>query len=181
MKIPPRNPLDLLIRVRTDHPECGDAEQLRDYLIAEVKKEGNEDFIGICIDYACSQTVNNEFNATSSIEEIGSTEPTYNARPVVFVNDDGSDPHYIPKEHVFNAVARAVSALKEIEACIVPSDISVRHSVTRKLLTEEWLFEYLAKAINFKHLYHEEDDGKVPAWLPRMIVERGKVFSAKMW
>jgi hypothetical protein len=117
----------------------------------------------------------------SSIEEIGSTEPTYNDRPVVWVQDDENAEYFIPRETVFTDVARAVSALKEIDAYIVPSDISVRHSVTGKLLTEEWLFEYLAKAINFKHMHREEDDGKVPTWLPRMIVDYGKEFSAKMW
>ena len=103
-------------------------------------------------------------------------EPTFNTRPTIFV--DSRD-----REDVFKNVARAVSAFREILPCYVPSRKGrVFHSVTRKPLTEEWLFEYLGKAIDFQHLYEEQGkDGQVPEWLPRMIVERGSEFSEHMW
>ena len=50
---------------------------------------------------------------------------------------------------MFRLVACAVSVLKEIRPCVIESDGVLRHAVTRQPITEEWLFEYLPKAIEF--------------------------------
>jgi len=57
---------DLLLKVRAEHPECDDIDQLRDFLIVEVKKSGNEGYRDTCYEYACSRTVLNTF----TVEEI---------------------------------------------------------------------------------------------------------------
>ena len=84
-------------------------------------------------------------------------------------------------------MALAVSALKEIKGCIDDTD-GLRHSVTGELLTDEWLFAYLRRAIDFRYAPQEEHrdgrnekDGQVPEWLPDMIVAYGQDFSEKMW
>ena len=112
--------------------------------------------------------------ANNAIEEVGPTEPTFNMRPIIFV--DSRD-----REYVFKHVAFAVSAFKEIQPCLVPSHTGLRHLKTGNPLNEAWLFEYLNRVIKFLYLYDEEKDGQVPDWLPPMMVARGREFSDHMW
>ncbi len=110
----------------------------------------------------------------ASIADVGPAEPTYDARPQIIVEED--------REKVFRLVACAVSMLKEIRPCIIESDGVLRHAVTRQPITEEWLSVYLPKAIDFLYMPpHDKQDGQVPYWLPRMILQRVQDFSDHMW
>ena len=62
---------DLLLKVRADNPKCDDIDQLRDLLLVEVKKVGNEGYREICLEYACARTVFNTFTLREKkVEEI---------------------------------------------------------------------------------------------------------------
>ena len=112
----------------------------------------------------------------STIADVGPTTPTY--------YDDCKMSLLVPnredREQIFKDVAGLVSVMKEIRPCILPRHTALRHSETDNPLTEEWLFEYIGKLIDFGYMDSDEHDGHVPEWLPRMIMEQPHKFSDHM-
>ena len=108
-----------------------------------------------------------EFN----IAKIGPTEPTYK-HPDIYVDED--------REYVFKKVARIAMTLSEISP--FSRDWTLVHCITKKPLTKEWLREYLAKAIHFHYPPEQQyKNGRVPEWLPAMMMERVEDFIHEMW
>ena len=82
--------------------------------------------------------------------------------------------------NTFKTVARIAMTLSEISP--FSRDRTLIYRVTKKPLTEEWLREYLAKAIYFHYPPEQQyKNGRVPEWLPPMMRERAEDFIYEMW